>query len=848
MATKQQLLHYASASSTQVLEELNTSEKGLSETEVQKRALTYGRNVLSEEKKLGSLLEFLANFRNPLVLILLAAGIVSFSIGEIVDGSIILVIVLMSAVLNFFQEYKANQSAKKLRERVATQAEVIREGKNKEIPIADLVPGDIIFLNSGDLIPADARVISSKDFFVNQSSLTGESFPVEKTKDSVTSHDPSLSELTNIIFFGTNVVTGTATAVILKTGSETEFGKISQQLSNAPVESEFTRGIKTFSYLILRTTIFFVLFVFFFNTFFKHTELFESFTFAVAIAVGLTPELLPMIMSVTMSRGSVSMAKKGVIVKRLSAIPNFGSMDILCTDKTGTLTQDKIELVKYTDIFGQHSEKVLLYAYLNSFYQTGIQNPMDNAVVSFKQIDHQEYEKVDEIPFDFVRKKMSVIVEKGKSRSIITKGAPEEILKSSSYYLEDTKKIHLTAEIKEKIIKTYHDFSKEGYRVLAVSIKEADVHKTIYSKDDENEMELLGFIAFLDPAKEGVKAVLKDLKQMGVEVKVITGDNELVTEKICRDVELEVKGILLGQQIDALTDDALRVVAQKTTIFARFSPDEKNRVILALKAANHVVGYMGDGINDAPSLKTADVGISVNNAVDVAKESADLILTHKSLKELEDGVLEGRKTFGNTMKYIMMGISSNFGNMFSVLAAVIFIPFLPMLPIQILLNNFLYDFSQITIPTDNVDDDYILQPKRWDMKFIRNFMIVFGSISSAFDLITFYFLYVVYKASPQLFQTGWFVESLMTQTLVIYIVRTKRLPFIESLPSKYLLLSTLLVVLIAVTLPYTLVGTFFSFARLPLQVLITIVFIVIGYLFTIELGKRIFYKVVAPMS
>jgi Mg2+-importing ATPase len=840
--TTKPLSYYANQSPAAVLNELQATTQGLSQEEAEKRLKKFGRNILSEEKKLGILLEFIAGFKNPLILILLTASFFSFVLGERADGAIIAGIVIMSAVLNFFQEYRANKAAQKLKERVATQATVIRNGEKQEIHIDHLTVGDSIFLSSGDLVPADARLLTSKDFFVNQSSLTGESFPVEKTEQAVVTPDVALNELTNIIFFGTSVVSGSATAIVIKTGKNTEFGKIAQKITAAPTDTEFTKGVKNFSYLILRTTIFFVLFIFFFNTFFKHTPLFSSFTFAIAIAVGLTPELLPMIMSVTMARGSVKMAKKGAIVKKLTAIPNFGSMDILCTDKTGTLTQDKIELVKYTDVFGNHSEKVLLHAYLNSTYQTGIRNPMDEAIINFKKVENHGYEKVDEIPFDFVRKKMSVVVAKAGKCFLITKGAPEEIFKSAAYYLENNQQRKLDQKTKEKITQTYHNFSNDGYRVLAIALKEIGNHRERYTKEDETEMELLGFVAFLDPAKQGVKDVLQQLESMGIEIKVITGDNELVTKKICADVGLDVKGVLLGQQIDTMTDEALRVVAEKTTIFARFSPDDKNRIILALKANNHVVGYVGDGINDASSLKAADVGISVNNAVDVAKESAAIIMTNKSLKELADGVLEGRKTFANTMKYIMMGISSNFGNMFSVLGAVIFIPFLPMLPIQILLNNFLYDVSQVTIPTDNVDTEYIRSPKRWDAPFIRSFMLIFGTLSSLFDFLTFFLLYNVFKATPALFQTGWFIESLATQTFVIYIIRTRKIPFIESMPSSYLLLTTLLAVITAAILPYTFVGSFFSFEPLPLHILTSLVLVIIAYLFVIELGKRIFYK------
>jgi len=834
--------HFAALPVQTILDQLRTTANGLTTNEAENRLEKEGFNVLREEKKLHIVLEFLSNFKNPLVLILLLAAIVSFVIGEIVNAIIIGTIVIFSVILNFFQEYRANQAAQKLKENVSTKSEVIRDGKEKELDIKNICVGDIVVLRAGDMIPADARIIESKDFFVNQSSLTGESLPVEKTTAPLHKQNASLSDLTNIVFSGTNVISGSAKALVIAIAGNTEFGKIAEKLSETPLESEFTIGMKNFSLLIMRTTIFFVLFIFFFNTLLKHADFFESFTFAIAVAVGLTPELLPMIMSVTMSKGSLSMAKKGVIVKKLAAIPDFGGMDVLCTDKTGTLTEDKIELVTYTDVFGKHSENVLHHAYLNSFYQTGVKNPMDQAVVSFKKESIDDYEKIDEIPFDFERRKTSVVVAQRKKRYLITKGAPEEMMKVCTKYQSNDVLKPLDPHTIEKINKQYHELSNQGYRVLAVASKEIHDSKTVYKKDDETNLAFLGFISFLDPAKKGIKESLFDLEKMGIEIKVITGDNELVTQKICRDVGLVVKGVLLGSAIETMSEETLRVEAKKTTIFARCSPNEKNRIITALKESGHVVGYLGDGVNDAPSLKTAHVGISVSNAVDVAKESADMILTHKSLHELKEGVLEGRKTFGNTMKYIMMGISSNFGNMFSVLGAVLFLPFLPMLPIQILLNNLMYDISQISIPTDNVDEIYIQKPKRWNMKFIKHFMFIFGPISSLFDFATFFTLYVVFKSSAPVFQTGWFLESLATQTLIIHVIRTRHIPFLQSTASKYLLITTILVVIIGWVMPYTFVGEFFQFAKLPFPIMLAIAGIVTVYMISVELGKRVFYK------
>ncbi|MDD5111081.1 MAG: magnesium-translocating P-type ATPase [Candidatus Altiarchaeota archaeon] len=837
--TEKTLAYFASREADDVAAELKTSANGLSEREAKRRIAAYGPNVISERKRLNVIFEFLSHFKSPLVIILLIAAGVSAFLGEFADAIIIAVMVLLGVILDFFLEYNAGKASEKLKQIVRTKVTVSRDGARKEVFHSDICEGDVLFLSAGSMVPADARIISAKDFFVNQSSLTGESFPSEKTAAKLHEAEHSVSEMHNIVFLGTNVISGSATAIVLKTGSHTEFGKIASKLSSPSEETDFDRGINDFGHLVMKATFFLVLLIFLFNAMMKR-DLIDSFLFALAVAVGLTPELLPMIMSVTMAKGSLGMAKEGVIVKRLASIPNFGSMDVLCTDKTGTLTQDKIQLVKYTDAVGRHSESVLLHVYLNSSYQTGIKNPLDTAVLEFKAMDISAYEKVDEIPFDFVRKKMSVVAGRSGKRILITKGAPEEVFKSCETYEHDGKPMPLTHEAKEKVREQYHSLSMDGYRVLAVAVREVPEAKS-YSKHDEKDMKLLGFVSFLDPPKSDVKEVLQELHHAGVEIKIITGDNELVTKKICDDISLPIKGILLGAEIDHLTDDALRVRAEKTTIFARFSPDEKNRVINALRANGHVVGYMGDGINDAPSLKAADIGISVSSAVDVARESADIILTRKSLRVLRHGILEGRKTFGNTLKYIMMGLSSNFGNMFSVLGAVVYLPFLPMLPVQILLNNFIYDFSQITIPTDNVDKEFIQKPKRWDMKFIRKFMIVFGPVSSVFDIISFIVLYGIFGLSQAAFQTGWFMESLATQTLVIHVIRTKKIPFIQSNASRSLLASSILCVALGWLLPYTPLAKYFGFAPLSLPILAALAGIVLVYLVCVEITKRIFY-------
>ena len=830
--TEQSLKYFSRLSEKDNLNVLQSSINGISHTEAEQRLRKYGVNTFVTDKKRHILIEFLLNFKNPLVLILICVAAISLALGETINSIIVAVMITLSVGLNFFQEYSANKAAEKLKAKVAPRAIVVRDGKNIEIYSSKIVPGDILVLNAGDLVPADARIIESKDLYSNQSSLTGESFPAEKISDKIRSSLNDINGLSNFVFAGTSIVTGTALAVVVKTGFSTQFGAIAKNLTQEKDENEFTKGINDFSVLILRIIIIFVVFIFFANTFIKH-DIIESLLFAIAVTVGLTPELLPMIMTVNMSKGSINMAKKGVIVKKLTAIPTFGSMDILCTDKTGTLTEDHIHLVKYIDLQGTESDAVFEHAYLNSYFQTGITNPLDKAVTDFKSLDISSYKKLDEIPFDFDRKRMSVVVESGINRLLVTKGAPEEIIKVSS---------NLNSKEQEKFIDTYHDLSKDGYRVLAVATKKLPQLQKAYTIADEKEMIASGFIAFLDPPKAGVRESIDALEVMGIEMKVITGDNEFVTQKICKDADIKVQGLLLGHDIEGMDDEELYQKAIKTTIFARFSPIQKNKIISILRMHGRVVGYMGDGINDAPSLKAADVGISVSNGVDVAKESADIILTHKSLHELRMGVIEGRKTFGNTMKYIMMGLSSNFGNMFSVLGAVLFLPFLPMLPIQILLNNFLYDVSQLSIPSDKVDEEFVQKPKRWNIKNIRNYMIIFGPISSVYDFITYIVMYIFFKNSPGSFQTGWFMESLATQTLVIHIIRTRKLPFIQSNASPFLTITTTLAVIIAWIIPSTSIGKLFGFIALPLHIIFILIIIVVLYLISTEIGKRFFYK------
>jgi len=820
---------------------LETSLSGLSTEEAEKRQSIYGLNEVIKRKRRSVVIEFFSHFKNPFIVILLIASFISIFLGELVDALIILIIIFTSVILDFFQEHKAEKAAELLRERITTTATVMRDGRKQEIKLPFLVPGDIITLSAGDLVPADARVLSAKDFFINQSVLTGEAFPVEKMASPLLEPSLGIHEWSNYIFLGTSVVSGTALAAAVKTGVSTEYGKIAKTLIVKPPETEFERGMNSFGYLMTKIVFFLVVFVFFINALFKHGIL-SSLLFAVALAVGLTPELLPMILSITLTQGALAMSRKGVIVKHLEAIQNFGSMDVLCADKTGTLTENKITLILHVDMSGRENEQVLLFSYLNSFFQSGLKSPLDDAIMNHREENIGDYLKIDEIPFDFTRKKISVVVDHIKERLFISKGAPEEIIKVCSLCEWIGEIVPLSGEMEEKILTTYYDLSKQGFRVLGVAYKRMEDVLPNYSVDNERDMIFLGFVAFIDPPKETAREALQRLKKAGIELKILTGDNELVTTKTCSLLGYDIKGISTGSEIAQMDDDALQRVVERVNIFTRVSPAQKDRIIIALKRNGHVVGFLGDGINDAPSLKTSDIGISVDNAVDIAKESADLILLKKDLNVLGEGVTEGRKTFGNTMKYIMMGTSSNFGNMFSVAGASLFLPFLPMLPIQILLNNLLYDFSESTIPTDSVDQEYIERPKRWDIGFIKKFILIFGPVSSLFDFLTFFILLFVFHANEGHFQTAWFIESLCTQTLIIFVIRTRIVPFYKSRPSFPLLVSSLLIFGLAFILPLTPLGAVFGFIQPPWTYYVAIVLLIFGYLVLVELVKKWFYQ------
>ncbi|MFA6322778.1 MAG: magnesium-translocating P-type ATPase [Candidatus Buchananbacteria bacterium] len=816
----------------------------LTSQEAAKRLKKFGENTVYQRQTFRPVIAFAKKFNNPLLMILILTSIVSLLVGEHTNTIILLIMIVTSAILEFVNTYKSQKAVEKLISKVVTTATVVRDGKKKEIPLKDIVPGDLIFLSAGDVVPADCQVLSSKDFFVNQSSLTGESFPAEKKAETSEPKKYQDSDFKpdheSLVFMGTSITTGYGTALVIRTGKSTGYGKIAERLEQQESNTDFEKNIRRFSYFIMQITFFMVLFVFLANAFMGRGWL-NSFIFSIAIAIGLTPELLPVIISVSLSHGAVLMAKKDVIVKNLPSIQNFGSMNILCTDKTGTLTQNHIVLTKYVDGFGEVSDQVLLYAYLNSFYHTGIPNPLDDALKEFKKMAINNYQKIDEIPFDFERRRGSIVVQDNSQRILITKGAPEEIFKVCHQYLQQEKKVDFDAKIKKKVKENFARLSRDGFRVLGVAYKDVSQKVEQYEKTEEDKMIFLGFVAFLDPPKETAAKAVQELQNLGIEIKILTGDNELLTEKICREIGLVSAGLLTGSDIDKLSDIELQNLALKTTIFARIEPEQKERIILNLRQAGKVVGYLGDGINDAPALKAADIGISVNNAVDVAKETADIILLKKSLLVLKDGIIEGRKTFQNTMKYIMMGLSSNFGNMLSMMAASAFLPFLPMLPSQILFNNFLYDCSQLSLSTDDVDAEDIKKPTAWSIKFIRKYMFVFGPVSSIFDFLTFALMLFVLRANESQFQTAWFIESLATQALVIYVIRTKKIPFIQSWPGKIVFYNVLAVVALAWAVPFTPLGAILKFSPLPPLVLIIIFIMVIVYLLLVELVKIIFY-------
>jgi Mg2+-importing ATPase len=826
---KQQITNYWNIPADQLLTSLGSTPQGLSSAEAENRLKEVGPNSLKATSRNTPLLLFLNQFKSPLVLILLFAVVVSAFAKEWIDASVIFVIVVASAIITFIQEYSATNAVEKLRSRLSHKVNALRDTGQQSIPVEAIVPGDVVMLSAGNLIPADGVVLEAKDFFVNQAVLTGETFPVKK-EAGVAPESASLTERTNSVFMGTSVRSGTAKVLIAQTGAGTNYGQIADQLSLRPPETEFERGIRHFGLMLSQIMIVLILIVFAMNVIFQKPPI-DSLLFAIALAVGISPELLPAIITINLSKGARTMAKEGVIVRQLNAIENFGSMDVLCTDKTGTLTEGVVRLDGALDIQGNASDQVFRYAYLNAHFQTGLSNPLDEAITSQKQLELNDVTKLDEVPYDFNRKRLSIVVqEKNGTPLLITKGALNNVLDVCT---------STNASESKQIQDRFAAWSDQGFRVLGIAIKSVD-KKSTYTSVDECEMTFAGFLLFFDPPKPDVTQAIEALEKLGVRLKIITGDNARVAKHVADTVKLPMEGMLSGSELGKLSDEALLHAAEHTDLFVDVDPNQKERIIRALQKRSHVVGYMGDGINDAPALHDADVGISVESAVDVAREASDFVLLKPGLDVLRRGIEEGRVTFANSLKYVFTTTSANFGNMLSMAGASLFLPFLPLLAKQILLNNFLSDFPAITIASDNVDREYVQSPHRWDVKFIRNFMIIFGLVSSVFDFLTFGLLLWLVHSTPEQFRTGWFIESLLTELLVALIVRTRR-PFYQSKPGHWLWISTLIVSLVTFAIPYLPFSGLLGFVPLSAGVMSLLLLITILYVFATEIAKRIFY-------
>ncbi len=813
---------------------------GLTSEEAAARLSGYGPNDPSSTRRHTLIFELGHLFLNPLVIILLVASGISAVLGQKVEAEIIFVIVIFSVTIDFVQTYRSQRAIQRLQDHVTLTATVLRDGRWQETKRKEVVPGDIVRLSAGDLVPADGQLIEARDLYVQQAALTGESMPAEKNVRAGETNAEGTPQAPDRVFLGTSVVSGTGIARMLATGPSTAFGAIAERLADRPEETEFQRGLRRFGLLITRTVLFLVLFILVVRIA-LHKDAFESFVFAVALAVGLTPEFLPMITSVTLGRGALRMAQDHVIVKHLPAIQNFGTIDVLCSDKTGTLTTGEMVLDSSVDYSGRPSDRPLALGYINSKFETGIKSPLELAILKIERQDADAYTKCDEVPFDFERRRLSIVVERRQpdqtgSGILIVKGAPEGILDLSTSYESGGTIAAFDPELKKRCRQTFNDLSSRGFRLLAVAYREVDP-KGRFSAADEHSLVLAGYLAFADPPSPDAAQSVAALKRDGVAVKILTGDNELVARHVCEQVGIENPVIMLGKDFDSTSDTALDYRAEETDVFARVTPMQKHRIIHALKRRGHVVGYIGDGINDAPSLHAADVGISVASAVDVARDAADIILLRPGLNILHNGILEGRRASANVLKYLFMGTSSNFGNMFSMAAASVFLPFLPMLPTQILLNNFLYDASQLTIPSDNVDAEYVRRPRPWDMKMVRNFMLVIGPISSIYDFLTFYVLLHFFHASQPEFRTGWFVESLATQTLVIFVIRTTGNP-LKSRPSLPLAITTILIVAAGIFLPFSPLSRLFGFVPLPAPFFVFLAISSVTYLLLVEVGKR----------
>ena len=848
---------YAKLDNQALLTELNTTEQGLKSEEAEQLLEYYGKNEIDYGKTQPWFVRLLLSFANPFSLVLIIVAAVSF-ITEVLLVSeqswatvvIILALVGISGIMQFVQESKSDKAAEKLKAMVSSDAAVIRDGAERERPMSEILPGDIVRLSAGDMIPADVRILSAKDLFVGQAALTGESEPIEKFPAFIDTSNAL--EVSNICYMGTNVVSGSALAVVFGTGNNTYFGSIAKDLTGRKAQTSFEKGVADISRLLLRLMLIMVPVIFLINGFSKKDWI-GALLFALSVAVGITPELLPMIMSSTLAKGAVAMSKRKTIVKNLSSIQSFGAMDVLCTDKTGTLTEDKIILEKYLDIHGNEDLRVWRHAYLNSYFQTGLKNLIDLAIINRAEKEGYEtwddkYNKVDEIPFDFNRRRMSVVLEDGVTgkRQLITKGAVEEILGICSFAEYKGEVIPLTDDISTEVLGLTDDLNEQGLRVVAVAQKNNVRDSKTFGVGDEQEMVLIGFVGFLDPPKESCKEAITALHDHGVRVIVLTGDNEKVARTVCRQVGLDASEYLLGSDTDNLTDEELAEKVKKINLFAKLSPSQKVRVVRLLQEMGHTVGYLGDGINDAPALHQADIGISVDSGVDIAKESADIILLEKSLMVLEEGVVEGRRTFGNIIKYIKMASSGNFGNMFSVLASSLFLPFLPMLPIQILAQNLLYDFSQITIPFDRMDEEYLKEPQKWNAKGVERFMYWFGPVSSLFDILTFAVLYWIFKANSAetqgIFQTGWFMVGLLTQTLIVHLIRTAKVPFVQSSAAKPVVLSTLAVCFLGIIIPYTHLGVGLDMVAMPVLFIPWLFGIILLYAVAVQFIKKVYIK------
>ncbi len=827
-----------SMTAEEALGSLKASADGLSSAEARQRLATYGANLLKRRERSDVLTLLLGQFKSPIILILIGAALLSAFLGDKVDTIIILAIVLVSALLGFWQERGAAQAVEKLLAIVEVKTKVVRDGQEVEIPVGEVVPGDVVVLDAGDVLPGDCVLLEAKDLYINEAALTGETFPVEKAP-AVLPADTPLAKRTNVVYMGTNVVSGSAHVLVYATGTGTEFGKISETLKLRPPETEFEHGVKHFGFMLMEVTFVMLVLILAFNVYEKRPVL-DSLLFAMALAVGLTPQLLPAIISINLAAGARRMAEVRVIVKRLSSIDNFGSMTVFCSDKTGTLTEGVVHVKSALDPDGHDSEQVLLYAYINATYETGFTNPIDEAIRDFGKVDLGGYRKLDEVPYDFLRKRLSILVATPDGHNLmVTKGALDNVLAVCTAAAGAGHELDLAAT-QPTILSHYEDLSRQGFRVLGVAFRDTG-DKTDITKDDEAGMTFAGFLVLYDPLKENIRDVLAEFTNLGIALKIITGDNALVAARVCEDLGIENPVIVTGTQMRQMSEEALRQQVGGANIFAEVEPNQKQRIILALRKSGQVVGFMGDGINDAPALHAADVSISVNTGVDVAKDAADIVLLDSDLRTLIEGVRGGRITIANTLKYMFMATSANFGNMFSMAGASLFLPFLPLLPKQILLTNLLTDFPEMTISTDNTDPEMVDKPTRWNIDFIRKFMLVFGPLSSVFDYATFAVLLYVLHATEQQFRTGWFMESVISAALIVLVVRTRR-PFLASRPSKWLAAATAAIVAATFLFPYTALAGLFGFAPLPLEFIVTMGLIVVAYILAAELAKAIFYR------